>query len=354
MRRALELAQQGWGRVHPNPMVGAVLLADGAAVGEGFHAEFGGPHAEAVALAAAGAACQGATLVVTLEPCAHRGKQPPCVEALIAAGISKVVAATADPNPLAGGGAERLRAAGIEYSAGLLERESRQLNAAFFHRFVNPERPYVALKLATSHDRHIADASGQVQWISGEAAQDYVHWLRAGFDAIAVGGRTAMLDDPQLTARGALHPRVTPRRVIFQGREPIPAHLTVVRSAREIPTVVVTPSQDAVQTEARLGLHGVIVISAESLAEGLAKLRGAGVESLLVEGGGRLAGALLRHELVDRFYWIQSPLRLGADGVPAAPDWDLDQLEQWSVVEQRTLERDTLRVLDRVACSPVS
>ena len=210
MERALSLAWRGWGRVHPNPLVGAVLLREGRIVGEGFHAEFGGPHAEAAALAIAGEAARGATAIVTLEPCAHFGKQPPCADALIAAGVRRVVFAIADPNPQASGGAERLRAAGIDVAHGVDAERAAIQNAAFLHRFRETGRPYVALKLATSIDARIADPEGRSRWISGPEAREYVHWLRAGFDAIGVGGRTAAVDDASLTVRGTVEPRRTP------------------------------------------------------------------------------------------------------------------------------------------------
>ena len=357
MRRALELARRGWGRVHPNPMVGAVVLAGEEPLAEGYHAEYGREHAERVALAAAGDRARGATLVVTLEPCAHTGKQPPCVEAIVAAGIRRVVAAAADPNPEAGDGAGLLRAAGIEVRIGLEERTARLQNAAFFHRYRNPARPWVALKLATSLDSRIADREGRSKWISGPAAREFAQALRAGFDAVAVGGRTALRDDPALTVRGPLAPRVPPRRVLFQGSEPLPETLTAIHTAKDLGTTVVVPHAAAAVTQARLGPHGVEVIAAGTLAQALAALRRAGVGALLVEGGGRLAGALLREALVDRFYWIQSPLWLGEAGVPAVSGWDqagLAEAERWSVVERRALGEDTLLVLDREPCSPAS
>ena len=167
MSRALDLAWKGWGRVQPNPLVGAVLLKDGNVVAEGWHAEFGGLHAEAVALEAAGGTARGATAVVTLEPCSHQGKQPPCADALIAAGVRRVVAAMADPNPVAAGGAARLRAAGVEVEIGVLERAAAAQNAVFLHNLREPARPFVALKLATTIDGRIADAKGNSRWVSG-------------------------------------------------------------------------------------------------------------------------------------------------------------------------------------------
>ncbi len=351
MQHALTLAWKGWGRVHPNPMVGAVVLDGDVPVTEGYHAEFGGPHAERVALDAAGPAARGATVIVTLEPCAHQGKQPPCVEALIRAGVRRVVAAVPDPNPDAAGGAQALRGAGIEVELGLLEAEARRQNAAFFHRHSGADRPWVALKLATSIDFRIADASGRSRWISSEAARVFVHELRAGFDAIAVGARTAEVDDPSLTVRGAIAPRVPPRRVVFGGSAPLPETLEVFRNAREVGTTVVTaPGPEAGARAARLAARGVDHLEADTLSEALAALRSQGVGSVLVEGGGRLSGALLAEGLVDRFYWIQAPVWLGSRGAPAVSGWDvatLDLAERWIAVERRALGEDTLLVLDR-------
>jgi diaminohydroxyphosphoribosylaminopyrimidine deaminase / 5-amino-6-(5-phosphoribosylamino)uracil reductase len=343
MARAIELAWRGWGRVQPNPLVGAVVLAGGDAVGEGWHAEFGERHAETAALAAAGARARGATLVCTLEPCAHQGRQPPCTEAIIEAGVRRVVAAAIDPNPVAAGGASRLREAGVEVELGLLAPEAEAQIAAFLHRQRDPSRPYVALKLATTVDGRIADANGRSRWLSSEPAREFVHWLRAGFDAIGVGGATARTDDPWLTVRGPLQPRVAPRRVVFAADGDVPSTLRLVRSARETPTVaVIGPSAPAPA--------GVTVLRAASLVEALAGLRGAGIGSLLVEGGGRLAGALLSAGLVDRYYWIQTPLWLGMAAVPAVAGLSTTPLadaRRWRVAERRALGDDTLLVLDR-------
>jgi diaminohydroxyphosphoribosylaminopyrimidine deaminase/5-amino-6-(5-phosphoribosylamino)uracil reductase len=218
MRRALELAWRGWGRVSPNPLVGAVLLGRDGVVAEGWHAEFGGPHAEVNALRVAGDKAHGATLVVTLEPCAHQGKTPPCTDAIRAAGIRRVVAALRDPDSDAGGGAAILKRAGIETDFGLLAAEAAGQNAAFLSTRLQTDRPFVALKLATSIDGRIADVGGGSQWISGTEAREHVHWLRAGFDAIAVGGTTALTDNPQLTVRGDVTPRRPPVRVVFDRR----------------------------------------------------------------------------------------------------------------------------------------
>lgn len=357
MGRALSLAWRGWGRVAPNPLVGAVVLQGEAVVGEGWHAEFGGLHAETAALNAAGSAARGATVVVTLEPCNHLGKQPPCTEALIAAGVAHVVVAASEQHGAAAGGAARLQAAGIEVTAGVREDEARAQNAVFFHQFRHPDRPFVALKLATTLDARIADHAGRSRWISGDEARDYVHWLRAGFDAIGVGGHTATVDDASLTVRGAVQPRRPPVRVVFSRQGEVPESLTLVRSARELPTLLITESHRPSHRLAELEEAGVELIWVASLSEGLAALRQRGLQSLLVEGGGRLAGALLAEGLVDRYYWIQSPLLLGDSGIPAVaglPGTTLVEAERWQVVERRPLGQDTLLVADRDPCLPAS
>jgi diaminohydroxyphosphoribosylaminopyrimidine deaminase / 5-amino-6-(5-phosphoribosylamino)uracil reductase len=350
MTRALELAWRGWGRVHPNPLVGAVVLADGEMVGEGWHAEFGERHAEPVALAAAGERARGATMVCTLEPCNHQGKQPPCTEALLAAGVRRVVAAIADPDPVAAGGAARLRAAGVGVELGLLADEAAAQNAIFLHTRRDRSRPYVALKLATTIDGRIADANGHSRWLSAQPARDFVQWLRAGFDAIGVGGVTARADDPSLTVRGPLVPRVAPRRIVFAADADVPPSLRLVRTARETPTMVVASALAKPERLAPLQAAGVGLVCARGLVEALRALREDGVTSLLVEGGGRLAGALLAEGLVDRYYWVQTPLWFGVSAVPAVaglPTTPLDQAPRWRVTDRRALGDDTLLVLDR-------
>src|SRR3989440_6219963 len=232
MERALDLARRGWGRVAPNPLVGAVVLAGDDVVAEGYHAESGGPHAEVVALRAAGERARGATLVVNLEPCAHRGKTPPCTDAILAAGVARVVAAISDPDPQAQGGAAVLRAKGVIVSIGLLAEAAAALNAPFLFAREQAERPFVALKLATSIDGRIADAAGSSRWGSGAAAREHVHLPRAGFDAIAVGGTTALRDNPQLTVRGVVTPRRPPVRVVFDRRAMLNLGVQLVSTAR--------------------------------------------------------------------------------------------------------------------------
>ena len=355
MQRALELARRGWGHVAPNPMVGALVLHEGEVVGEGWHAEFGGPHAEVAALRAAGERARGATLVVSLEPCTHHGKTPPCTDAIRASGVHRVVAAIRDPDPQASGGFEVLRAAGIEVEVGSGAEAAAALNAPFLFARRRAERPFVALKLATSIDGRIADLAGRSQWLSGTEARDWVHWLRAGFDAIAVGGTTALRDDPQLTVRGAVTPRKPPVRVVFDRRAMLNATATVVRTARETPTWVIASPEAPAASVANLESSGVRVFRSTSLPMGFAELRDAGIESLLCEGGGALGARLLVDGLVDRLYWVQAPAWLGEHGTPAfpgIPDGPIAQAPRWIPVERRALGADTLLVLDRELCLP--
>src|SRR5262252_5052513 len=211
MRRALALAERGWGQTAPNPMVGAVVVSEGRVAGEGFHARFGEAHAEVIALREAGAAAKGAMLYVSLEPCAHHGKTPPCADAIIRAGVARVVAAVGDPSREARGGIDKLRAAGVVADLSPVEERDAavELNAPFFHAQTS-NRPWVTLKLALSADDRIADPSPGGRWITGEAARGEVHRLRANSDAIAVGIGTVLADNPALTVRGVPAPRVTP------------------------------------------------------------------------------------------------------------------------------------------------
>ena len=357
MQRALDLARRGWGRVAPNPLVGAVVLSRDAVVGEGYHAEYGGPHAEVVALQVAGERARGATLVVNLEPCAHHGKTPPCTDAIVKAGVTRVVAALSDPDPESRGGAGLLRGKGVTVSIGLLAEAAAALNAPFLFAREQRERPWVALKLATSIDGRIADAAGSSQWVSGEAAREYVHWLRAGFDAIAVGGTTALQDNPRLTVRGPVIPRRPPVRVVFDRRAMLNPSTLLVSGAREVPTWVMSSLEAPVSSVTALEQNGVRVFRPDSLASGLRMLRDAGIESVLCEGGGALGARLLTDGLVDRLYWVQAPVWLGEGAIPAfpgVPPQPLAAAPRWTPVERRVLGSDTLLVLDRRICLPES
>jgi diaminohydroxyphosphoribosylaminopyrimidine deaminase / 5-amino-6-(5-phosphoribosylamino)uracil reductase len=355
MRRAIDLALRGWGRVAPNPMVGAVLLRDGEIVGEGWHAEFGGPHAETMALAACDDAT-GTTCVVSLEPCAHHGKTPPCVDALIAAGVARVVVAVRDPTTEAGGGLEKLQAAGVGVAVGEMADDAAAVNAGFLCGALRPDRPWVAVKLATTLDGFIADASGASQWITGPDARDWVHWLRAGFDAIAVGRATALKDDPALTARGTVTPRVPPARIVFAGTGDVPVTLRCFTRDVGGPAIAVVHPDVQADREGTLASAGVDVLAASTPAKALRRLRARGIRTLLVEGGGRLVGALLDANLVDRVYRVTAPrwLGLGTPAWTARTSVRLADAAAWAVTERRTLGGDTLLVVDRDPCLPES
>jgi diaminohydroxyphosphoribosylaminopyrimidine deaminase/5-amino-6-(5-phosphoribosylamino)uracil reductase len=314
MRRALALAQQGWGQTAPNPMVGAVVVRDGSVVGEGYHARYGEAHAEVVALKAAGDRARGSTMYVTLEPCNHFGKTPPCTEAILEARVQRVVIAAADPTALAGGGARHLTDYGVKVDFSVEEPAALELNAPFFFAAVNSTRPWVTLKLALSSDGKMNDPSGERRWISNELSRKEVQRLRANVEAIAVGLGTVRADDPQLTARGAIRPRVAPMRVVFDRNAETPLEASLVRTAKETPTVIFG-HHPPVARLAALHNAGVDVFEAEDLPAALQALRGFEVHHLMVEGGARVAQDFLRQDLVDRLIIFQSPITLGGDAL---------------------------------------
>jgi len=333
MRAALALARRGLGNTWPNPAVGCVIVKDGRVFGRGWTQPGGRPHAETEALTRAGTAAKGATAYVTLEPCSHHGKTPPCAGALIAAGVSRVVAAMEDPDPrVSGRGMKRLREAGIAVESGLCAEEAAELNAGFFSR-VKRGRPLVTLKLATSLDGRIATASGESRWITGPAARERAHMLRATHDAVMVGTATALADDPQLTCRLPGLEHRSPVRIVLDRHLRLPATLRLFTEAGDTPSwVVVLPSADPARQAALID-RGVKVIVAEPDAAGgidlaalLRHLGDKGLTRLLVEGGGILAAALLRLGLVDRLVWMRAPLVIGGDGVPAVAALDLGAL----------------------------
>jgi diaminohydroxyphosphoribosylaminopyrimidine deaminase/5-amino-6-(5-phosphoribosylamino)uracil reductase len=314
MARALELARLGWGQTKPNPMVGAVVVRDDEIVGEGFHARAGEPHAEVLALKKAGDKSKGATLYVALEPCNHHGRTPPCTNAIIAAGIKRVVAAVGDPNPEAAGGAAKLRESGIEVDFGVLEIEARELNAPFFASF-SLDRPWITLKLAVSLDGAIADAKRSRGWLTGAQARTEVQRLRAISDGVAVGIATAIADDPLLTARMDPPPVAQPTRIVFDRHARLSALSALARTAREVPTIIVTTSRT--KLPAGLANAGVEGLPAYDVLDALKKLRARGIRSLLVEGGAGLAASVLAAECVDRLIIFQAPIVLGAGSLGA-------------------------------------
>jgi diaminohydroxyphosphoribosylaminopyrimidine deaminase/5-amino-6-(5-phosphoribosylamino)uracil reductase len=345
MRAALTLARRGLGTVWPNPAVGCVIVDRGRVVGRGWTQPGGRPHGETEALARAGEAARGATAYVSLEPCCHWGRTPPCTGALIAAGIRRVAVALEDPDPrVAGEGVRRLRAAGLEVETGLCEAEAAEINAGFFSR-LRHGRPLVTLKLATSLDGRIATGSGESQWITGPPARERAHALRATHDAIMVGTGTVLADDPQLTCRlpGLAHR--SPVRVVLDRHLRIPPTMRVITGARTVPTWVLTlPSADAARRHAFLRA-GAKVIDIDpgpngngSLAAALAALGDRGITRLLVEGGGRLAAAFARAGLIDRLVWVHAPMLIGGDGIPAIAELGLEVLREAPGFERLSTE----------------
>ncbi len=320
MHHALTLASLGLGRVAPNPAVGCVIVKDGRVVGRGWTQPGGRPHAEAVALKQAGEAARGATAYVTLDPCAHLGQTPPCADALIKAGVARVVAAVEDPDPrVHGGGFKMLRDAGIEVMTGVLEKDAAHLNHGFFLR-IEEKRPLVTIKLARSAD-HMTARSGPDKWITGEEARRFGHLLRAQNDAILIGIGTALADDPMLDCRlPGLEDR-SPLRVVLDTHLRLPESAKLVQTARQIPTLVFTTSEGG---EA-LRKHDVEVVNVAHNAQGrvdrlavLRELASRGVTRLLIEGGATIASAYL--DIADRLEIFTAPLTLGKDGAGAWHD----------------------------------
>jgi len=358
MRAALALARRGLGNAWPNPAVGCVLVKDGRVIGRGWTQPGGRPHAETEALRRAGDAARGATAYVTLEPCSHHGRTPPCCEALAGAGITRVVMAMRDPDPRVNGrGLAMLRGAGIAVEEGLLEAEARALNAGFFRR-IQAGMPVVTLKLASTLDGRIATASGESRWITGEAARREVHALRARHDAILVGSGTVLADDPDLTCRLPGMERVPMLRVVADARLRTPHSARLVQSARVAPVLVITAPGHPPAAQAPFIAAGADIITAPAHASGgldlpslLRALGRRGVTRVLAEGGAGLAAALLRQGLVDRLVWFHAPAVMGGDGHPALEGLRLAALSampRFRRAAQRALGDDMLSEFERI------
>jgi diaminohydroxyphosphoribosylaminopyrimidine deaminase/5-amino-6-(5-phosphoribosylamino)uracil reductase len=329
MARAIELAARGTWRVSPNPRVGAVIVCGADVVGEGWHEEHGGPHAEIVALGKTnGAGVRGATLYVTLEPCAaFEGKlTPPCVEAVLGSGISRIVVAQRDPNPhVDGRSLDRLAQAGVDVRVGVLEEEARALNGPF-NKWMAEQRPYVTAKWAMSLDGKIASRSGHSKWISGEASRRRAHALRGEVDAVLVGVNTVLQDDPLLTRRDA--EGRDPARVVIDSTLKIPLASKLVTTARESAVLVVATEDASEERVKSLRERGVGVVKV--LAEGsrvdpcslLDALGRRGYRHVLVEGGGELLGSFFAHDLVDRVVCFVAPKIVGGDRAPGPARWE--------------------------------
>ena len=319
MKRALRLAEKGRGRTSPNPMVGAVLIREGKAVGEGYHAKAGEAHAEIVALQAARGEARGATLYLNLEPCAHHGKTPPCAPEVIEAGVKRVVIGMEDPNPLVKGkGIEILRRGGLELEVGILERECRRLNEAFC-KYILKKEPFVILKVAATLDGKIATRTGDSKWISGEASRRFVHKLRDQVDGVLVGIGTVLKDDPLLTARA--RGGRDPYRIVLDSRLNIPEEARVIGTSPSKAIIAATAlaPKDRIEKFEKRGVQIFIFDSKEGkvdLRSCLSKLGEIGMMSLLVEGGSQVNGSFLDEGVIDKFFLFLSPKLIGDHQAP--------------------------------------
>jgi diaminohydroxyphosphoribosylaminopyrimidine deaminase/5-amino-6-(5-phosphoribosylamino)uracil reductase len=322
MARALALAARGRGLTSPNPMVGALVVQDGAVIAERFHERAGGPHAEAAALAAAGPRARGATLYVTLEPCNHVGRTPPCVDAILRAGVGRVVAATRDPNPrVTGGGAAALTAAGIEVDLGCLERDARELNHAFFTA-IEQQRPHVTAKWAMTLDGKIAAHDRRSRWITGEAARREAHRLRSESDAIVTGIGTVLADDPALTVRLEQPWPREPYRVVVDSRARLPLDAALLRTGTPARVLVAVGEDAPAARVAGLASAGASVLQCKSrdrrvdVADVCARLFALDAIAVLLEAGGELTGAFMQAGLVDRVAVFVAPKLVGGVTAP--------------------------------------
>ncbi|MSP90890.1 MAG: bifunctional diaminohydroxyphosphoribosylaminopyrimidine deaminase/5-amino-6-(5-phosphoribosylamino)uracil reductase RibD [Myxococcales bacterium] len=345
MRRALRLAARGTKAVRPNPPVGCVLVRDGAVVGEGFHARVGGPHAEVVALAQAGGAARGATAYVTLEPCAHQGRTPPCSRALIEAGVRRVVIGQRDPHPIAAGGADALREAGIEVRLDVCATAAADACAVFLTN-VRDRRPWLQLKLAATLDGRAAALDGSTRWITGDAARRAVHKMRNAADAVLIGSGTALADDPVLDVRNVRPAGPPPVRVVLDRRGRLHAGLQLGDTARQATWVVQddrSPAGGGAPIGSRAGVEVIAVALPAAavsswLAAVLAALYARGICHVLCEGGPTLAASLLRADLVDRLDWFVAPKLLGS-GTPALGDLGIGTLADALPLRLRSVAR---------------
>lgn len=320
MQMALELAEKARGRTSPNPMVGAVVVKGGKVVGTGYHHQAGTPHAEVHALQDAGEESEGADLYVTLEPCNHWGRTPPCTEAIIKAGIKRVFVAMQDPNPLVSGkGNQRLRDQGLEVWEGILESQARRLNEVFC-KCISTNKPFIALKTALTLDGKIATETGQSQWITAEAARLHGHSLRNTYDAILVGIGTVIADNPSLTCRLPNGEGRDPVRVIIDSKLSITATAQVLSLASPAPTIIATTAKASPEKIKQLEKKAQIILVNDdanvSLAELLPLLYQKGISSILVEGGGQINGSFLRENLVDKYYFYLAPKIVGGAQAP--------------------------------------
>jgi diaminohydroxyphosphoribosylaminopyrimidine deaminase/5-amino-6-(5-phosphoribosylamino)uracil reductase len=361
MQVALALAGRGLGNVWPNPTVGCVIVKGGIVIGRGWTQPGGRPHAETEALRRAGDAARDATAYVTLEPCSHHGKTGPCADALIAAGVSRVVAAMVDPDARVSGlGLSRMKDAGIAVETGLLGDAAAALNSGYLSR-IGYGRPMVTLKLAATLDGRIATHNGDSQWITDEDARAAAHGLRATHDAVAVGNGTAATDDPHLTCRLPGLPVRAPVRIVFDSRLQLLLTRQLVTTAKAVPTWIVTLAEtveeSAVERARALRQLGVVLVPVSmgdsgriSIAEALRALGDAGLTRLMVEGGGKLAASFLAENLVDEIALFRGPSIIGGDGIPAIAGLGLHRVAdapRFRLTDSRKLGVDTFEAYTR-------
>lgn len=319
MRVALSLAQRQLGQTHPNPNVGAILVKDNQIIAQGITANGGRPHAETIAIENAGSLAQAATLYVTLEPCSHHGKTPPCVDAIIAAGIKTVVISCRDKNPqVSGNGIAALKNAGIEVIENICEKEALEINRGFFS-VIEKKRPYIALKIATSLDGKIT--SPTERWLTGETARNYGHLLRSQYDAILTGSGTVIADNPQLTCRLAGLEHRSPIRIILDRNNRIPKMAKILCDG-----------------------HESWIMNNESLEETLTEITKRGITSILVEAGAKLSTAFLENGLVDKVYWFRAPITIGDSGLSIATA--LEKLANFKQIDHIKLGNDDLDIYE--------
>jgi len=364
MRAALALARRGLGTTWPNPSVGCVIVRDGGVVGRGTTAPGGRPHAEAVALAMAGDRAKGATAYVTLEPCCHWGRSPPCTDALIAAGIARAVIGATDPDSRVNGqGLAKLRDAGIAVETGLLEAEALETLIGFNHR-ITLGRPMVTLKLASTLDGRIATHSGESQWITGTPARRLAHAMRGRHDAVMVGVGTVLADNPELTCRISGFRERPIVRIVADSHLRTPLTTRLASTAAEIPVwFLVREGADPARRTAFADLGAMLIEvpgapAGVDLTAALQALGTAGLTRVLVEGGGQLAAALLRADLVDRIAWFHAPAIMGGDGWPAVQAFGTETLDRMPRFRRHcvtSIGNDMLSEYSRqTPCSPAS
>jgi diaminohydroxyphosphoribosylaminopyrimidine deaminase/5-amino-6-(5-phosphoribosylamino)uracil reductase len=356
MQLALTLGRRGLGRTWPNPAVGAVVVKDGIVLGRGWTQPGGRPHAEPQALAQAGEAARGATLYVTLEPCSHHGKTPPCADAIVAAGVARVVSALEDPNPeVAGQGHARLRAAGIAVDVGVCGEEARRHHAGHIRR-ITDGRPHVTLKLALSADGKIGAAGRKPVQITGEAVRAHVHMLRAQNDAVLIGVGTAIADDPQLTCRLPGMEARSPVRVVLDRHLRLPVGGYLARTARRHPLWIFCGEGGEPSGETLLRAEGAEIFRTAMVAQGLdlaavlKELGRRGISRLMVEGGSRVAASFAAADLVDEIWLFRAPVTIGADGIDPFDGMEPDAVTgspRYRIRASEVLGPDTLTIYER-------